>query len=322
MFSFGKSKRIVNIVINDYVIRAIESNNGLSSIHAVYEKPLPINTIENGKIVDEIGFFEFIQEIVAEWGIKNRNVRFYAPEPLVIMRDIDIPENVAEDEVKQYITMEIGNTIHFPFTNPVFDLYDVENKRGKITVLAAPEEEIIKYTEVFVDAKLQPIAVDIQPLGIYRYFLHTKGLPKRDEAYMFLELSLTSLSMSIFHQHKLEFLRYQPLSISANDWQPQESEQLTWTYTGDESRLETDINDQLNEIERVMNFYRFSLHQGARTITNIVLLGDYPKLQQLQSYIDERYDVKTTMLHIIENDIQHINTSFIPALGLALKGGK
>src|SRR5699024_11165759 len=181
-------KRIVNIVINDYVIRAIESNNNdLSSVQAVYEKPLPINTIEQGKIVDEIGFFEFILEVVTEWGIKNRNVRFYAPDPLVIMREIDIPENIADDEIKGYITMEIGNSIHFPFNNPVFDLYDTKKQAGKVTVLAAPEEEIIKYTEVFADEKLHPVAVDVQPLGIYSYFLHTNEKPKKKEMSKCLE---------------------------------------------------------------------------------------------------------------------------------------
>src|SRR5699024_1447507 len=114
-------------------------------------------------------FFEFMKDAVDEWGIKNRRVRFYAPQEQVIMREIELTEEVKEDELKQYITMEIGHTIHFPFKNPVFDLYDTKKaeSENKVTVLAAPEEELIKYTEIFDDVTLEPVAVDVQPLGIY-----------------------------------------------------------------------------------------------------------------------------------------------------------
>lgn len=322
MFSFGKSKRVINLVTNDYVIRACESSANEETIRQVYEKPLPPHLIEQGKIIDDIGFYEFMQEIVQEWGIKNRNIRFYAPDALVIMREIDIPENIADDEIKGYITMEIGNSIHFPFNNPVFDLYDTKKQAGKVTVLAAPEEEIIKYTEVFADAKLHPVAVDVQPLGIYRYFLHTNETPKQNDVYMFLEFSLTSLTMSIFHAHTLEFLRFQPLPVGAQDWKINESETLTWSFMGDASRLENDINDQLNEIERVMNFYRFSLHQGAKSVSNIFLLGDYPELHRIRKEIAERYDVPTTVLKVQHEQFHDLHSAFIPALGLALKGGK
>src|SRR5690554_1617102 len=126
MFSFGKAKRVVNIVMEDYVIRMVENNGkDFASIKITAEKPLPTNTIQNGKIVDELKFYEFMKEVVQEWGIKNRHVRFYVPHELIIMREIEIPKDVPTNEVKQYITMEIGNTIHFPFNNPVFDIYEL-----------------------------------------------------------------------------------------------------------------------------------------------------------------------------------------------------
>src|SRR5690625_1459767 len=110
MFSFGRSKRIVNIVLDDYVIRMVENNGkDLTSIKLVAEEALPDQMIHQGKIVDELAFFDFMKKIVRQWGIRRRKMRFYAPQALVIMRDIDIPENVQPKEVKQYITMEVGN---------------------------------------------------------------------------------------------------------------------------------------------------------------------------------------------------------------------
>lgn len=325
MFSFGKSKRVANIVIEDYVIRMVENNGkDFASIKITAEKPLPKNTIQNGKIVEELKFYEFMKEVVQEWGIKNRNVRFYVPHALIIMREINIPENVNKNEIKQYITMEIGNTIHFPFKNPVFDLYDVplENEVNKVTVLAAPEEEIIKYTEIFDDVKLKPVAVDVQSLGVYRYFLKQQVQLKSDKIYLILELNLTSTNISIFHQHKVEFLRYQPLNVSADDWQANGEQYLSWSFTGDETRLHGEMEDHLNEIERLMSFYRFSLHQGEKAVTDMIVLGDFPEINDIVARIKQRYDLPVTTLTTEYVNVRQIDSVFIPALGLALKGGK
>src|SRR5690625_3672911 len=178
MFSFKKRKRVANIVIDDYVIRMVENNGkDFASIKNLAEKAVPHGTIKNGKIVDELQFYDFMREVVREWGIRNYQVRFYVPNALIIMREIDLPDDVTKNEIKQFITMEIGNTIHFPFSNPVFDLYYLPHgeTQSKVTVLAAPEDEIIKYTEIFADAKLKPIAVDVQALGVYRYFIKQQG---------------------------------------------------------------------------------------------------------------------------------------------------
>lgn len=259
MFSFGKSKRVVNIVIEDYVIRMVENNGkDIASIKYLAEKVLPPDTIVNGKVADEVTFYEFMKELVREYDIKNRQVRFYVPHELIIMREIDIPDHVLKNEWKQYITMEIGKSIHFPFTNPVFDLYELpdENKQ-KVTVLAAPEDEIIKYIQIFDDIKLKPIAVDVQALGVYRYFLREQERFQSEKVYLFLELNLTSANISIFHQHKVEFLRFQRLNVSPNDWHPDDVQSVRWKFTGDETFLNGEMEDQLNEIDRLMNFYRF-----------------------------------------------------------------
>lgn len=326
MFSFGKSKRIVNLVIDDYIVRMVENNGeDISSITHTAEKLLPPHTIENGKIVDELAFFEFMKEAVSEWRLKKRQLHFYVPNELVIMREIELTEKVAEKELKQYITMEIGHTIHFPFKNPVFDVYDTAKleSKNKVIVLAAPEEEIIKYVEVFEDVGLTAIAVDVQPLGVYRYFLTRHEQTNVENVYLYLELNLTSVNFSVFRQHKLEFLRFQSLNLSIDHWQPVESDtNVYWTFTGDETHLFGEMEDQLNEIDRLMNFYRFSIHQGKHAISHIILLGDYPYLDDIKRRILERYNVVTNILATDHIEEEQINRAFIPTLGLALRGDK
>src|SRR5690625_7191046 len=123
----------------------VDSNgNDLSSIKIIKEKEIPQNMIKRGKVVDELAFFEFLKTLVTEWNIKNRKVHFYAPHDLVIMRNIDILEDVRRDEIKQYIMMEICYTFNFTFTLPVFDIYNLANSFhvDVVAVISISVEEI------------------------------------------------------------------------------------------------------------------------------------------------------------------------------------
>lgn len=325
MISFGGSKKVINIVIDDYIMRIVENNGkDLSSISTLAEKLIPQRTIQNGRIVDELAFYEYMKEIVQELRIKRRLCRFYVPQEMIITRKVNISKNIKQNEMKQHITMEIGNSIHFPFKNPVFDVYNMpqENDENMVTIVAAPEDEIVKYTHVFSDANLKPVAVDMQSLGVYRYFLHQQEVLQKEKVYFLLEMSLLAANISIFNNHLLEFHRYQSLNMNRENWEVSEQSPFTFTFNGDESYLHGVIENVMTEIERLMNFYRFSIHQGEKAVTNIVLFGDFPHLELVKEAL-KRFDLPVKILNVSETlKDRAINRAFIPALGLALKGGK
>lgn len=339
MFSFMKSKKVVNIVLDDYVIRMVEnSGQELSTIKLVKEEVLPTGLIEFGKIIDEINFYEFMKSIVSKWGIKNRQVRFYVPNSLVIMRNVEFPANIKEESIREHFMMEIGENIHLPFQNPIFDIHslsfgeddlmegDLPNSEKRQGILfAVPEEEIIKYTEIFADVSLKPIVADIKELGVYRYFCQI-GRVHRDKSYLFFELNLTSVNLSIFNNHQLEFLRYQQLNLETQGWSASlgENDQLNWSYSEDDQQKQGTINDQINELDRIMNFYRYSLHKGDKEVTEIIILGDYPNMDDVYNKIKNQYNISTTILdgYLSEARNKSVGTAFIPALGLALREGK
>lgn len=326
MFSFGKSKKVINITLDDYMIRFIENNGkDLTSITTLAEKIIPQGTIQNGRIVDEMGFYEFMKEVVQEFRIKKCLCRFFVPQEMVIIRNLNIPNNVKQNEMKHYITMEIGNSIHFPFKDPVFDIYNIpqENDDVKsVTIIAAPEEEVIKYAQVFSDVDLKPIAVDMQSLGVYRYFLHQHEVLQDNKVYFFLEMSLLSANISIFHNNLLEFHRYQSLNLSRDNWDISEEAPYTFSFKEGISYLHGLIENLMTEIERLMNFYRFSIHQGEKSITDIIVFGDFPRFDLVEETL-KRFDLPITILNVDEfSSDKSISRAFIPALGLALKGGK
>lgn len=334
MALFKKQNRIVNIAIDDYVIRMVENTGqALSSIKLVKEEEIPDGLIEFGRIVDEVNFYNFMKKLVGKWGIKKRQVRFYVPNSLVIMRNIEIPSHVLDHRINQHFEMEIGESIHLPFQNPIFDIYAL-SKLGELTttaedetrqgvMFAVPEDEVNKFTEIFVDVSLTPIAADVKELGIYRYF-HQMDRTNRNDSYLFIEFNLTSVNLSIFHNHQIEFLRYQPLEIEASSWVGRRvgSGHLNWEYENDIKMKQMAIDEQINELDRIMNFYRYSLHNGEKEVTKVIILGDYPKINEILDKVDKQYQLPTELLdgYLSNGGSHEITTAFIPTLGLALKG--
>lgn len=329
MLSLKKSNRMANIVIDDYVVRIVENKGStLDSVQMLAERPLDAGLIENGKIVDEIGFFEFMKVLVKECGLKSCDCRFNVPNSLVIMRRVEFPAELTGEAVKEHFLMQIGKTIHLPFENPVLDIHIHEEFVGEAlqvgTLFAASEEEVIKYATTFEDCGMRPVAADVQPLGVYRYFFNGDNLqPSR--IYLFLELNLTSTNLSIFHENRLEFMRFQHVDILAEDWKSDTkyTKWINWTYQGDELNLQGMMEDQVTELDRIMNFYRFSQHSGEKQVDEVIVTGDSPDLATIVRKIEARYDLPVRYIHEImtEADEEPVGSAFIPALGLALKGG-
>lgn len=322
---FRSSKRIVNIMIDDYIIRLIENNGeDLKSIKRIEEKYMPEGIIENGKLVDEVRFYNEVEKVVKEWNLKKRHIRFNAPQSLIIMREIELPEDVEEDEIKDYIYLEIGNSIHFPFENPVIDLYGAPTEDNKVTIIAAPEEEIMKYVDVFHDCGLEPKAVEVLPLANYRYFKKTHLQTHGDNHYLFVDFNLTNVSFSIFSQDRLKFHRHQIFNVSLSDWRHQEGFPMKWQFVGDSEQLQLSVKQQLGEISRLMDFFEFSMTKGEAKINHIVLLGDYPQLEEIKNTLEEQLDLPVNILQTNGIGAKKITIplSFIPVLGIAIKGGK
>lgn len=347
MFFRKRSNQVANVVIEDNVIRIVLSHGpNLDDVSLLVERALPSGLIEEGKIIDELEFFDFMDKLVDEHSLKKADVRFYAPTSLVVMRQVELPEEVRDNELKSYFEMEVGIGLHLPFEEPLIDVYPLLGAVSKIVedekevtdvaatteggdprmgmLFAASGEEITRYTQIFEDLDMNPIAVDVQAIGAYRYFYHTER-PLAERVHMFFELNMCSVNISVFYNHQLEFLRYQQLDLKAADWvaEPDESGQLHWNVVEYKEEIAQGIvEEQIEELARIMNFYRYSQHQGERAVKEIVVHGDYPGIEQVVDKLQVTYDLPVTILTSKTPDEQMgVNgTAFVPAFGLALKG--
>ncbi|MBE4908150.1 pilus assembly protein PilM [Bacillus luteolus] len=327
VFNFlSGNHRTANIILKDHVIRYIELKQTSPIIvnHSA-ERYIPEGLIRDGKIIDRDTLSTILEECIEDWGIKKRNVRFTVPDAFVVIRTVQVPGDLEDDEVKGYLYLELGTTIHLPFEDPVFDAIVIKDSGEKKDVLlfAAPEEIVTQYSELFSELKLKPTSADISALCLYRLYFEIEN-PRNNQHIMLVQFDIHMVNISIFHNHKPIFMRHLPIEGIYENWDNHytTSGEHQYQWVGDEQELSMQLLDVYKEIENVMNFYRFSLKQGKEGIERIYLCGDYPLFRKVAKDVKERFDLPVDTIDsekVATSNGEQIPQQLHLALGLALK---
>lgn len=329
--SFTGNKKIVNLVFKDHVIRHTELKSINPPVIQSYgEHYLPAGVIRDGKILDHETLQNILDEVIDEWKLTKKQVRFLVPDPFIIIRKIMIPKEVKDDEIEGYLYLELGVTIHLPFEDPVFDavVLDETNDKKELLLFAAPESVVSEYSDLLENSKLKTIAADISPLSLYRLY-DLSGQASAEDHLMLLQVDLETVNASIFFDDKPVFMRQISISDEAGEWEKEFStstEQYELVLKKNEKKdYMTMLEDTYTEIERVIDFYKYSLNRGAVDVTKILLTGDHPFLDEISEEIGRRFEppidfIDTELLTPSKGEI--LPNRYLLSCGLALKGVK
>ncbi|MHC0037476.1 type IV pilus biogenesis protein PilM [Pseudoneobacillus sp. C159] len=317
------TKRIANLIFNDHSIRFVEAKTSPSPTPTNWgEKILPQGIIHEGKIIDSSTFSMILEECIQDWGISRRKVRFLVPDPLVMIRKIKIPDEIQPDELVSYLFLEIGSSIHLPFEDPVFDSILLPEKEGKkeAILFAAPEHQVKEYSSILTDLKLKPIAADISPLALYRLYFQTDNA-SANERLMMIQFDIDRVFICIFEQQYPIFMHQFPFPFHQDDWELRETQAgfVQLTFIGDVSSLAQQLEDYYKEVQKLMDFYQYSLYQGNQQLSKILLNGDHPLLAVILDEMKERFTISIGSITLSQIGVQHFPPSHFLALGLAIK---
>ncbi|MCZ0702406.1 type IV pilus assembly protein PilM [Natronobacillus azotifigens] len=319
MFSINlKNNASTAIQIKDHVIRYVTTKGpSYQDVESFGETILPSGVVEKGTIVDEVKFNQIFQESVGKWNLKNKQVMFLVPDVFLFFRKLSIPDELENEEIRGYLNFEIGASIHLPFEDPYFDFHilpKASEKEKEILFFAIPEKLVKQYEKKFEQFKLKPVAADVSAISFFRLFSRIQETEK-DEHYLLIEYNLSSINLSIFHDNIPIFMREQPYPLIDDEWIIHTEENVASINCKDLAQMETRINEQLAEIDRVSNFYKYSLNKGEKDITTILLTGDHPLLPDIKKQLMQR-DVN--ILALYEMNIG-IHKHFHLPLSLCLK---
>lgn len=319
---FGKKKRQVSLVYNDFALKVLTSSSNDLTHAEVHSIPLDEGIVVDGIIEDELTFFELLKDHVKEWGIKGQNVSFYVPESTVMMKAIEHPQELEDVvSIKEYVEMEIGRTVHLPFENPLIDIYDAKQGDGKATIFATNADEVQKVVGLLTDAGLTPVVADIKVISLIR--LVNLLLPNLNNTTTLLaNWSINELSLVIYSFGEVEFLRFQTIETERSKWQSRYTEDdFEYFYNEEISQYQNALFEPLAEIERIINFYQYSLNKGEKGVDQIVILGDSTELTYIAEMLESHVALPIHVLtdQIMEEKFPNFKASQASLVSLALK---
>lgn len=327
MFPFLSSpkKRIVNLIINDHSIRYLDLKQANPTLSYKWgERFLPSGIVSNGKIIELETLSAILEDCVNEWKLRNRQVRFLIPESFVIIRKVSIPADVEDDEIKGYLYLEIGASIHLPFDEPIFDAVVLSKEREKkeLLIFAAQEESVTEYAELLSNAKLKPIAAEVSPLAVYRLYYHLDQ-HRSEEDILVVNFDLNAVNICIFERTFPFFMHHLPIDFDEKNWNIRTTRKGNYelTYSGEQNDLIFLFDDVYKEVSRIIDFYRYSLHQGKKRISKVLLNGDHPMIGKVKKDLQSRLEMPIETLALDDLNAEgSLPPSHYLALGLALKG--
>ena len=60
-----------------------------------------------------MAFFDLLKGLVKDWNISKHDLRFFVPDHSVMMRTFEHPKDLASDQLKGYVEMELGSNNSF-----------------------------------------------------------------------------------------------------------------------------------------------------------------------------------------------------------------
>ena len=324
---FSGSNRVVNLVLKDHVIRYVElKQQDPPIVHKCGEHFLPAGVIKDGIIADFDLLKDILSDCIAKWKIHKRQVRFLVPDTRLVIRKVSIPKDIKDDEITGYLYLEMGNSIHLPFEEPVFDmvLLKVTEERKELLLFAAEEEVVAEYAALLEKAQLYPIEADISPLSLYRLYFHS-GTSDPDDHLLLIEFNLQMVNASIFVKDQPIFMKNIQIIGSVDEWESSRvnPDQEYMVYTGDKEDYLQLLEDTYTEIDRVLSFYQYTLSHEQHQVTKILVTGDHPFLDEIISEMKTRYQQAVITIpkgYIQSNKDADLPDPFFLAGGLALKG--
>jgi type IV pilus assembly protein PilM len=283
--------------------------------------------VQNGKIIDKKKVIEQLEAGLHTTKLRRKKIVLSVPPSSVVIRKVPLPK-LRIKEIRPLLEVELESTVHLPFSRPYFDFYKlkeevrVESLEGseeevdwldQYLVIAVPGELIDQYIHLFAALKLHLEAIDIEPLALYR-LLSSYHFDEPERCSLYIQVNMHEVNVSFFKEGIPEFVRNIPLDPTIYKQQ-----------TEMEGMAESFANELFREIERVINFYQFTMKNDGTRVEKLYITGEFPDQEFLVSFIRERLsnvDVLSLPIeHVIHpfTEDKEIQAYTVP-IGLSMKG--
>lgn len=276
------------------------------------------NLLEDGEIVNQSLLETRLSALIQEKKWKNAKATILVLNEFVIVREIEVPIQLDESEIRDYLAIHMNESIRMPFENPSFEYIisgeDTEKGMKDVTIIAYPGNKIRQYQELLQKISLKPDVADIASLSLYRVADKQSLIQKGDDQHtMILQWNPTDVSYTVFNQERPIFKRYTYQAMLAQSFE--RTTDGEWEWRASDAELEIYLDEQINNLGRFLDFYRYSVLEGEGSVSSVIITGSYPDLDNLKTRISSNLNIDAQVLTLPTG----IQQSYSALYGLTLR---
>lgn len=297
----------VGLTFSDYSIRMVLLRGNADNLSHLqhWEEWLEPGIVENGRVKDEQAFSNRLKDMVRALKARGKKTYFAIPDAQLVLRRFDLQGRLSDSDLQNYFFIEIGNKIQLPFEQAVFAFHVIDRSATgtRVLLFAAPESIVRQYRKVLAASGLNPVSAEFSALGIDRWAQYSQPQIAQKQR-MYVQLEKDALYVSIIHEDIPLFVR----QVSLKDPENRSDDILSLNAA--------------TEIERMLNFYQYSLQDGTDKVSEIYLLGDGGRMAAFRTALSEAVSLHVQLLAIDHETTQcpdDVGADLIPAIGLAMK---
>ena len=300
------------------LLAEIQKKGGRYTLSRVAQAAIPSEVIADGRIVQVETVAGLIRETMRSANMKGKKAHLVVPSQFVVIRQVQLPD-LPVKQLRKVIQFELQNSIHLPFEDPMFDFVKLgkssvaeedidyaaigmgaeqevaatsDRNSCDVMLIASTRSAIEPVLESAKIARLKAQSVDIRALALARAY-QKLGRDMAGETTMFVDVSEGSTDIHIFYGELLKFTRNVPIPLDEYKMDRELNKPLhvldLLEYFQSNTDYRSFTHDLAYEIERSMNFFRYTLNNRDAVLTNLVLTGLLPKSGTLVHYLIERF---------------------------------
>ncbi|KIL36152.1 hypothetical protein SD71_09335 [Cohnella kolymensis] len=351
----------LGIEITDSHIKLCELNNkskkNKSIKHAASIELAP-GTMNDGRVQNEGQLVQAFRKVLDQYDWSTRQVHFAIPSQSVMVRFLKMP-NVKHKALAKLVEFEIKNNIHLPFEDPYYDFVKLEAKHTPepkkqpsaevfqaqweaaaaresaaeqvsantcdIMLTAASKDLLQQYIEIFKEMDLKLASIEIKPFSLNRVQQKCLQLPP-DDLILLADINGTNCDLTIVSNGLIRITRNVSVSFLEQPVPQNDTlDRMFADFTPQKGSYDGSFNDLAGELERLMNFYRYTLNNRDAEFRHLIVTGDIPMLDELMRYLNARMNMNVGQLNwnglqISESMNEWNLSNYAVPLGLCLRG--
>ncbi|MDP3986329.1 MAG: type IV pilus assembly protein PilM [Candidatus Veblenbacteria bacterium] len=348
---FQPQQTSIGLDISDRSLKAVQFKRNLKgglSPQAFSECELPAGIFDDGELKQPELLARALGELLGNPKFGTFNTTYVTaslPETKTFIKMIDIPPMPTE-EIKQAVKWEAEHHIPIPIEDTYWDWQQIgtpaANARLPVLLAVVPKNIVDSYTQAITQAKLVPLALEVEAVPIARSLLPlTTTEPKGTASTMIIDVGATRTSLMVIDLGTIQFTVSLPISgrritetiASALKLTETQAEKAKLICGLDPKKchgamgeiLHQTMDELVNRIRESIVFYREHFPQGNQ-IGNIVLCGGGANFKLIDKYLGDKLQLPVER----GNPWQHLEPTPVPlkpnelisyttAIGLALR---